>query len=91
MDWPFQLTPQTESTSKNIRFILLFREVLISSTLMLVLFSTIVFGALMPMFIKFFSSLDHEETNEVDNHYIELGELNQGVEFDYLHPNFSQE
>lgn len=63
---------------------------------MLVFFTTIVFGALMPMFIKFFTSLDkNEENNEIaqDHKYVELEHLDKdaGVEFDYLHPNFSQE
>jgi hypothetical protein len=61
---------------------------------MLVFFSTIVFGALMPMFIKFFTSLDKDESTVVPPHnYVELENLDKdpGVEFDYLHPNFSQE
>ena len=67
------------------------REVLISTTLMLVFFTTIIFGALMPAFIKYFKSLD-EKTNEVAVHnYVELENLNQSMDFDYLHPNFSTE
>lgn len=70
------------------------REVLISSTLMLVFFTTIVFGALMPFFIKFFQSLDITDETKVlntEHHYIELDTLKTGVEFGYLHPNFSSE
>jgi hypothetical protein len=47
----------------------------------------------MPMFIKFFTSLDApSKTNEDGHNYVELDTLSHGgVEFDYLHPNFSQE
>jgi hypothetical protein len=53
---------------------------------MLVLFTTIVFGALMPVFIKFFSSLDAKS----NDHYIEMERI-ESVDFGYLHPNFSKE
>ena len=56
---------------------------------MLVLFTTIVFGALMPFFIKYFTSLDAPTDQE--HKYVELEPLDAGVQFDYLHPNFSQE
>ena len=47
----------------------------------------------MPMFIKFFTSLDaQEKTNQEEHKYVELDTLSHaGVEFDYLHPNFSPE
>lgn len=59
---------------------------------MLVLFTTIVFGALMPMFIKFFKTLDKKtETLISDGHeYIELDNLSE-VQFGYMHPNFTVE
>ena len=63
---------------------------LISSTLMLVLFTTIVFGALMPKFIQFFSSLDKKEEGLEENLH-EMKELEGEIQFDYLHPNFTQE
>lgn len=59
---------------------------------MLVFFTTIVFGALMPFFITFFKSLDKEDPN---TNYIQLHDVEEristGVKFDYLHPNFSPE
>jgi len=56
---------------------------------MLVLFTTIVFGGLMPFFIKFFTSLD---TKEQSTHaYIEMTEHEGSVDFGYLHPNFTDE
>ncbi len=47
----------------------------------------------MPMFIKFFTSLDSPEKNNQEGHnYVELDTLSHaGVEFDYLHPNFTPE
>jgi hypothetical protein len=61
------------------------KEVLISSTLILVFFTTITFGALMPMFIRFFKSLDKEPV-EIQDHIEEDHE----VLFDLLHPNFKE-
>ena len=60
------------------------KEVLISSTLLLVFFTTIVFGALMPIFIKFFKSLDNCELKEEEHHKIE----EKSPLFDLIHPNF---
>jgi NhaP-type Na+/H+ or K+/H+ antiporter len=60
------------------------KEVLISSTLILVFFTTIVFGALMPIFIKFFKSLD-KEPEEHKVHSEEQEHL-----FDLVHPNFKE-
>jgi hypothetical protein len=54
---------------------------------MLVLFTTIVFGALMPVFIKFFRSFD---SNKEEHNYVEL-ETVGSVDFGYLHPNFINE
>jgi hypothetical protein len=57
---------------------------------MLVLFTTIVFGALMPKFIQFFQSMDKDKTNKQDDH--ELKEVeHEGINYDYLHPNFTNE
>ena len=61
---------------------------IVSSTLALVFFTTIVFGALMPFTIKFLKSF--EESSEKQGDYVELSSLNE-VRFDYQHPNFSPE
>jgi hypothetical protein len=61
------------------------KEVLISSTLMLVFFTTIVFGAFMPLFIKFFKSLDKEPI-DLD---VQLEDDHETL-FDLLHPNFKE-
>jgi hypothetical protein len=54
-----------------------------------VFFSTIVFGALMPFFIKFFKKFDEEETGL---NYVELtSQSATELKFEYQHPNFSQE
>ena len=69
------------------------RDILLSTTLSLVFISTIVFGALMPYFIKFWKSFDKakypdtEENKELS--YADLDdESNDEVRFSYLHPNF---
>ena len=69
------------------------RDILLSTTLSLVFISTIVFGALMPYFIKFWKSFDKakypdtEENKELS--YADLDdESNEEVRFSYLHPNF---
>ena len=58
---------------------------------MLVFFTTIVFGALMPALINFFKSFDDKTTAVATHQYVELDNLNQSMDFDYLHPNFSTE
>jgi hypothetical protein len=58
---------------------------------MLVFFTTIVFGALMPAFIKIFKSFDDNTNAVAVNQYVEMENLNQSVDFGYLHPNFSNE
>jgi NhaP-type Na+/H+ or K+/H+ antiporter len=68
------------------------RDILLSTTLSLVFISTIVFGALMPYFIKFWKSFDknkypvNEESKEIES--TEMDESNEEVRFSYLHPNF---
>ena len=59
---------------------------------MLVLFTTIVFGAMMPMLIKFFKTLDKKAITQVSegHEYIELDNLNE-MQFGYMHPNFTSE
>jgi NhaP-type Na+/H+ or K+/H+ antiporter len=69
------------------------KEVLVSSTLILVFFTTIVFGALMPFFVKFFQSFDKVEgasealVSKDDHAHNE----NEERLYDFLHPNFSEE
>ena len=69
------------------------RDILLSTTLSLVFISTIVFGALMPYFIKFWKSFDKKKYGETEESkelgYSELDdESNDEVRFSYLHPNF---
>lgn len=64
------------------------KEVLVSSTLILVFFTTIVFGALMPMFIKFFKSFDKNNSN---NHMHPINESEEEQLIDFLHPNFTDQ
>jgi len=69
------------------------RDILLSTTLSLVFISTIVFGALMPYFIKFWKSFDKAKYPETEENkelsYADLDdESNDEVRFSYLHPNF---
>ena len=69
------------------------RDILLSTTLSLVFFSTIVFGALMPYFIIFFKSFNKTEKKE-ELEYVNLTddenskELKTELRFSYQHPNF---
>ena len=69
------------------------RDILLSTTLSLVFISTIVFGALMPYFIKFWKSFDknkypdNEVSKELESFEIE-DESNNEIRFSFLHPNF---
>jgi hypothetical protein len=63
---------------------------------MLVLFTTIVFGALMPKFIQFFQSMDKDQnqTNKDEynnNNQSQHEHEDEGINYDYLHPNFTNE
>jgi NhaP-type Na+/H+ or K+/H+ antiporter len=72
-------------------------QVLISTTLIMVFFSTIVFGALMPMVIKHYNktdALDELKESKKDISYKLLSEderkyfvSNDSVDFTYSHPN----
>lgn len=68
------------------------KEVLISSTLILVFLTTICFGAIMPFAIKFFKSLDKEEGLIAEAHDGHATQPNEGEEeknlIDFSHPNF---
>jgi NhaP-type Na+/H+ or K+/H+ antiporter len=71
------------------------RDILLSTTLSLVFFSTIVFGALMPYFISFFKSLDKnknikeiEEGESKKEEELDRSRPEDEFRFSYLHPNF---
>lgn len=69
------------------------KEVLISSTLILVFLTTIVFGAIMPFAIKFFKRLDKEEGLIAEAHDAHGPSHHEGEEqkiIDFSHPNFSE-
>ena len=68
------------------------RDILLSTTLSLVFISTIVFGALMPYFIKFWKSFDKNKyPDNAESKELESGEMedesNDEVRFSYLHYN----
>lgn len=63
------------------------KEVLISSTLILVFLTTIFFGALMPFAIKFFKSFDKDEQSEAHEHH---SEEEQTKMIAFSHPNFNR-
>ncbi len=64
------------------------KAVLVNTTLILVFFTTIVFGALMPFFIKFFKSFDGASQTL----HAEAEEQHEAHEiFTYMHPNFIEE
>jgi len=69
---------------------------MISSTLALVFLTTIVFGALMPMAIKFFKSfdpIDSPRKSKAHLHALEEDKAGDNVNFkyDFSHPNFHKE
>ena len=79
------------------------KEILVSTTLAQVFFSTIVFGALIPYFIKFWKSFEKneeiiknnliEDNKNLINHNIEISYIDSDdsindIRFSYLHPNF---
>lgn len=69
------------------------KEVLVTSTLILVFFTTIVFGALMPFLIKFFQSFDEVDNNTalVSHGHYHHNEENDHNLYNFVHPNFSEE
>jgi len=70
------------------------KEVLISSTLILVFLTTICFGAIMPFAIKFFKSFDKEESLATSDIHSTYGGNNEDEKeakmIDFSHPNFSK-
>jgi hypothetical protein len=70
----------------------LHRSLLISSTLALVLVTTIVFGALMPVFISFMKSYDSsEDKDQALKGAIIPTSAENDFGYDFSHPNFNQE
>ncbi len=65
------------------------KQVLVNSTLILVFFTTIVFGALMPFFIKFFKSFDSAPVQENPSHHEEISDKVEA--FTFMHPNLVNE
>jgi NhaP-type Na+/H+ or K+/H+ antiporter len=65
------------------------KEVLVSSTLILVFFTTIVFGALMPFLIKFFQSLD-PPTDAIAITEKPHQEHEEEQIYTFMHPNFEE-
>jgi NhaP-type Na+/H+ and K+/H+ antiporter len=66
------------------------KQVLVNSTLILVFFTTIIFGALMPFLIKFFKSYDTPEEKALNAKTDEHHEIDEEL-FTYMHPNFIEE
>ena len=71
------------------------RDILLSTTLSLVFISTILFGALMPYFIKFWKSFGPPEktalvSDQKEMGYVDLDDSQEDVRFSYLHPNFDK-
>lgn len=76
----FGLAISIDSKNKQIK------EVLISSTLILVFLTTICFGAVMPFAIKLFKSFDKDDEIIPENHE----EHHENGLIDFIHPNFSK-
>lgn len=70
----------------------LHRTVLISGTLFLVLATTVILGALMPVWVDFMKSFDSQEDREaaLKSAYIPTA-LENDFGFDFSHPNFTEE
>lgn len=70
----------------------LHRSLLISGTLALVLITTLVFGAFMPMYIAFMRRFDtQEETEAATKGAIIPTSAQNDFGYDFSHPNFNQE
>lgn len=85
----FGLAISIDSKNKKIK------QVLVSSTLVLVFITTILFGGLMPIVIKFFKSFEPKEEGaqeallHEEGHHDEEEEESKLLEFS--HPNFKKE
>ena len=67
------------------------KEILVGTTLILVFFTTIVFGALMPIMINLMKKLDKPEDNKDIIIPENPDKLLTCEHFNFLHPNFSEE
>ena len=67
------------------------KEILVGTTLILVFFTTIVFGALMPIMINLMKKLDKPEENKDVVVPENPDKLLKCEHFNFLHPNFSEE
>ena len=67
------------------------KEILVGTTLILVFFTTIVFGALMPIMINLMKKLDPPDEKEEIVQPINPDQLLTCEHFNFLHPNFSEE
>ena len=67
------------------------KEILVGTTLILVFFTTIVFGALMPIMINLMKKLDKPEDNKDVIIPENPDKLLTCEHFNFLHPNFSEE
>ena len=69
----------------------LHKEILVGSTLILVFFTTIVFGALMPVMINLMKKLDGPEERQTIIEQKHPDKLLTCEHFNFLHPNFGEE
>ena len=69
----------------------LHKEILVGSTLILVFFTTIVFGAIMPLMINLMKKLDGPEERQDIIEPKHPDNLLTCEHFNFLHPNFSEE
>ena len=67
------------------------KEILVGTTLILVFFTTIVFGAIMPLMINVMKKLDPPEENSNVVVHQNPDKLLTCEHFNFLHPNFSEE
>ncbi len=67
------------------------KEILVGTTLILVFFTTIVFGALMPIMINLMKKLDPPNEAEEKIEPVNPDKLLTCEHFNFLHPNFSEE
>ena len=67
------------------------KEILVGTTLILVFFTTIVFGALMPIMINLMKKLDSPSEREEKIIPVNPDKLLTCEHFNFLHPNFSEE
>jgi hypothetical protein len=70
----------------------LHRTVLISGTLALVLGTTVIFGAFMPIWVSFMKSYDSDQDREDALNAAKIPAVNENLfGFDFSHPNFNEE